>query len=197
MRFASLTTSYMLVRRGIYPVNWGGVAEGMAVGECATDAVRFAHHILRASLAAKQQPRPISRKAIVYEIHGWIKLAESASEINEGGLDAKCDKLRGFVREISWPSGVLELAVMNGVHVLIIHAAPNRRRSEADDLDRLPEFVIREFKGAYGVVYEYDEQAETAEGRGIFSVKVLKRGRCELALDPFLSPAIPVVEDPS
>ncbi len=72
----------------------------------------------------------------MYEIHGWIKLAEAASEIDEGGFNAKCDKLQGFIREISWPSGVLELAVMNGVHVLIIHAAPNRRRSEADELDR-------------------------------------------------------------
>ncbi len=133
----------------------------------------------------------------MYEIHGWIKLAESTSEIDEGGFDAKCGKLRDFIRQVRWPSGILELTVMNGVHVLTIHAAPNRRRTEAEELNRLLEFVVQEFKGAYGVVYEYDEQAETAEGRGVFSVKVVKRGRCELALDPFLSPAIPVVEDPS
>ena len=64
------------------------------------------------------------------------------------------------------------------------------------DLNSLVEFVLRGFKGAYGVIYEYDEQNEVLEGRGVFSVKVIKRGSCETRLDPFLSPAIPTVEDP-
>jgi hypothetical protein len=55
---------------------------------------------------------------------------------------------------------------------------------------------MEDFKGAYGLVYEYDEQAQTAEGRGVFTVNAIKRGRCEKLLDPFLSPTVPVVEDP-
>jgi hypothetical protein len=85
---------------------------------------------------------------------------------------------------------------MNGVYTLVINAIQNRRRSEANELHQLLTYVVKEFKGAYGLVYEYDEQLETSYGRGVYSVNVVKRGYCELALDPFLSPVIPVVEDP-
>lgn len=131
----------------------------------------------------------------MYEIHGWIRLAESPSEIDDGGLDKKCEKLREFLAEINWLSGKLELMVLNGVYTVVMHAIPNRRRSEAHDLARIIDRIVCEFKGAYGIIYEYDELTVTEYGRGVFSVKVIKRGRFELALDPFLSPLVPVVED--
>ncbi|WP_366941157.1 Imm7 family immunity protein [uncultured Kiloniella sp.] len=55
--------------------------------------------------------------------------------------------------------------------------------------------TIDKFKGAYGLIYEFDGQREVEIGRGVFSVSVIKRGACEKRLDPFLSPTIPVVED--
>jgi hypothetical protein len=100
-------------------------------------------------------------------------------------------------RTIEWPSGRAEMLLMNGENILLLNAIPNRRRSEANDLNKIIGIIIHEFKGAYGIIYEYDEGVVTPEGRGLFTVKVIKRGKCESALDPFLSPTIPVVEDPS
>lgn len=132
----------------------------------------------------------------MYEFHGWVKLAESASEVDEGAFDEKCKKLRRFLDSLNWSSGSADLLLMNGVHILTLNAVPNRRRSEASQLNELILLLTQEFKGAYGIIYEYDEQTATVEGRGVFSVKVIKRGRCEIALDPFLSPVVPVVENP-
>lgn len=132
----------------------------------------------------------------MYEFHGWIKLVESPSEVDEGALQSKCNTLRNTLNEqINWPSGRAELLLLNGVYMLVLNAVPNRRRSEADELDNLVSNIISDFKGAYGIIYEYDEMVETPTGRGIFSVRVIKRGSCEVFLDPFLSPKIPVVED--
>ena len=72
---------------------------------------------------------------------------------------------------------------------------PKRRRSEAEDLESLLHLIVREFKGAYGLVYIFDEGMEMTDGRGIYSVKIIKRGQVTVSLDPFLSPTIPNVED--
>lgn len=132
----------------------------------------------------------------MYEFHGWIRLAESPSDIDEGGFDAKLALLQSAVSALDWSNGRAEIMVANGVATLLVDAVPNRRRDEAAELGALIALVIEHFKGAYGIVYEYDEQSRTEYGRGVFSVKVIKRGRCEIALDPFLSPLVPVAEDP-
>ena len=132
----------------------------------------------------------------MYEFHGWIRLAESPSEIDEGELDSKCKKLQHLFSNINWSSGKAELLLLNGGYTVVLNGIPNRRRNEAEELSQIIDYIIKNFKGAYGLVYEYDEQTQTAAGHGVFSVKVIKRGRYDLGLDPFLSPLIPVVEDP-
>ena len=131
----------------------------------------------------------------MYEFHGWIKLAESTSDFDEGGLEEKCDKLRIRLNELNWPSGRAEVLLLNGFYVSTLNAIPNRRRSESKELEELLTFITSEFGGAYGLIHEYDDQTETSTGRGVFSVKVIRRGKCETRLDPFLSPTSPVVED--
>lgn len=132
----------------------------------------------------------------MYEFHGWIRLAESPSEIDEGSLDEKVNLLKNCISRIEWDSGKAEVMLANGVYTLLVNAVPNRRRDEADELSKLISFVVDNFKGAYGIIYEYDEQTRTEYGRGVFSVNVIKRGSRTLALDPFLSPLTPVAEDP-
>jgi hypothetical protein len=97
--------------------------------------------------------------------------------------------------KLDWPSGRAEILLQNGFHTLVLNAIPNRRRSESQDIDEILGVVIKDFKGAYGLIYEHDEQIETPNGHGVFSVKVIRRGECETRLDPFLSPTVPVVED--
>ncbi len=131
----------------------------------------------------------------MYEFHGWIKLVESTREIDEGGLEQKCQELQRRLNKLRWPSGKAAILLLNGLYTLTLNAIPNRRRSEATELQELLRFVTSEFKGAYGLVYEHDEDTELPNGWGVFSVNVIRRGECETRLDPFLSPRIPVVED--
>jgi hypothetical protein len=151
-------------------------------------------------LDAESGTRPTITTALrgdaMYEFHGWIRLADSPSEIDEGALDDKTKILESMISSIEWVNGKIDLLTANGVHTLIMNAVPNRRRDEADDLATLLSFVVDNFKGAYGIVYEYDEQTRTEYGRGVFSVNVIKRGTCTRTLDPFLSPLVPVAEDP-
>ena len=131
----------------------------------------------------------------MYEFHGWINLAESPSEVDEGKLEQKCSELEEFIAGLDWSSGQCKLLQMNGLYTVIVNARPNRRRSEAEELRELIKLITSEFKGAYGIVHEYDEQGSLPAGRGVFTVNVIKRGYCEIRLDPFLSPTNPVVED--
>ncbi|WP_165666559.1 Imm7 family immunity protein [Metapseudomonas otitidis] len=41
----------------------------------------------------------------MYEFHGWIKLSESPSEMDEGGLDQKVKKLKNELSSFGWSSG--------------------------------------------------------------------------------------------
>ena len=131
----------------------------------------------------------------MYEFNGWIRIAESPAEIDAGLLDQKCNDLSRFLSQFSWGSGKVELLTLNGSHTVQLIAVPNRRRQEAKDLNLIIDYIVENFSGAYGIIYEYDEGAPTANGHGVFSVKVIKRGRVEPRLDPFLSPLVPVCED--
>lgn len=132
----------------------------------------------------------------MYEFHGWITLAETPYDVDAGEYDEKYEDLRNHIDNLSWSSCMVDLLELNGRNTLIMNGYPNRRRSEANELRQLISYVSEKFTGAYGIIYEYDELTEIANGRGVFSVIVVRRGKCIPALDPFLSPAVPVIEDP-
>lgn len=104
-------------------------------------------------------------------------------------------RLEEEISKMKWANGSAEIKLLNGQYLLVINAIPNRRRGEATDLNQLIDYVVSDFEDAYGIVYEFDEQTATTYGRGVFSVRVIKRGKCDIVLDPFLSLTIPVVED--
>lgn len=130
----------------------------------------------------------------MYNVFGWVFLSDSPSEIDEGNHDLECQKLKEYIEKLTW-SNPPRIFPSNGFYIVTVHMIINRRRSEAEELDLLLKYIVEHFKGAYGIVYEYDNYIEVPAGRGVYSVKVLKRGRIEVALDPFLSPVCPVVED--
>lgn len=52
---------------------------------------------------------------MMYEFHGWIRLAESPSDIDEGGLDAKLALLQSGVAGLDWSNGRAEIMIANGL----------------------------------------------------------------------------------
>ena len=133
----------------------------------------------------------------MYKFHGWVQLLASFDPENEDDLDeAALERLRGMVDEINRAAGMAVVRPMNGEKYLLLHGAHNRRAGRAERVKSLIEFAASRFPGSHGLLYEWDEQTKTEHGFGVWSVSVIKRGRVERALDPFLSPTVPVTEDP-
>jgi hypothetical protein len=132
----------------------------------------------------------------MYEAHGWFGLAESPHDINDGALGGKVEEVRDFVagQHCSATLAATILA-LNGQHWLVVNAFANRRRDEADWIDALLELVRRELPGAWGTLYERDDETSSSPGPNAFAVTVLARGKLSKRLDPFLSPCNPVIED--
>ena len=133
----------------------------------------------------------------MYKFHGWIQLLASFDPDNEDDLDeAALEHLRALAEDVGRAFGMADVRNMNGGTYLLLHGAHNRRAGRAERVESLIEFVASSFPGSYGLLYEWDEQTKTEHGFGVWSVSVVKRGRVERALDPFLSPTVPVTEDP-
>ena len=87
---------------------------------------------------------------------------------------------------------------MNGGTYLLLHGAHKPTRAgRAERVESLIEFVASSFPGSYGLALrvgraDEDRTRLRACGRSASS----SEGRVERALDPFLSPTVPVTEDP-
>lgn len=132
----------------------------------------------------------------MYEFHGWLALAETPHDIDDGRLDDKIARLQSLLDTLALSPSIARIVLHNGRRTLSLHAYPNRRRTEAEHLRRVLDHVVESLPGSYGIVYERDEQHELPHGRGLFSVLVVKKGRWQAAPDPFLSPNVPEIEDP-
>ncbi|MFJ5848649.1 Imm7 family immunity protein [Streptomyces sp. NPDC092903] len=131
----------------------------------------------------------------MYEFHGWFGIAESPEESDTGSLDAGISEFRAEIRNIDWTTGEIALKTHNGEFFLITNGLMNRRRDEAEELDKLLQHICVRFPGSWGLLYERSPDMETPPGQGAFRVRVMARGQIRIHLDPFLSPVRPVIED--
>lgn len=132
----------------------------------------------------------------MYEFHGWFGIAESPEESDAGSLPGGLADLRQQIARISWATGEAELKCYNGEYFLLVNGLVNRRRDEASELEALLRFVADRFPGSWGILYERAADMAEPPGPGGFRVRVLARGALQDRLDPFLSPVVPVIEDP-
>jgi len=130
----------------------------------------------------------------VYEFHGWLSLAESTRESDTGDLYAALEELQALLDGFRWPTSTVELRWLNGEPFLILQGLVNRRRYEAEDVQRVLAFVTSRLSGSYGLLFERSDELDVEAGLDGFLVTVVARGAVERRLDPFLSPAR-VIED--
>jgi Immunity protein 7 len=71
----------------------------------------------------------------------------------------------------------------------------NRPRGVDERLAELLQFLAARLPGAYGLLYEHDDERTEPPGPNAFRVRVLARGMVTERADPFLSPLRPVVAD--
>lgn len=130
----------------------------------------------------------------MYEYHGWATVRQSPGD-EEERVNILVEELRVYLTQRYWGTGLLDLAVVNGQYLLTFAGATNHRPTAFHDPVEWLQHVGQVAPGSYGVLYVWDD--EDGEGlRNAFQVYVLVRGKVRQHEDRFLSPCIPVIEDP-
>jgi hypothetical protein len=131
----------------------------------------------------------------MYEAHGWLGLAETPHDIDDGRLDSGLEELRRRIDAVSWPALTTTLERVNGFWFLTITCCANRRRGEADYIDQLINWTAQRLPGSWGLVYDRDDEMPEPYGPKRFRVKVIARGHITESQDQYLSPTRPTIED--
>ena len=130
----------------------------------------------------------------MYEYHGWATIRECASlEEDEYKYGLVIQHLREYVKELNWPTGVLDLRAVNGDFQLWIAGLDNHKPLSKYDPAEVMKKIGEIAQGSYGVLYVRD--SDDAESFNQFKVYTLIRGKVTENDDPFLSPFIPTLED--
>lgn len=133
----------------------------------------------------------------MYEFNGWFVLANSSDVGQQGEIPAdKMERLRGLLAAQDWTPRI-ELLTFGGQSQLRLTGATLANRGEADDIEKVLKFVAHEMPGSYGILYETSNGDDLPRPPGplAFRVHVMTAGELTLRMDPFLSPANPVIED--
>ena len=127
----------------------------------------------------------------MFEYHGWATLSNDPHNMRGPNLDRLVEVLRQRIHTFGDGSGVTDLSVINGRFQVWFSGSPNHRD---DRIFGLFQLIADMAPGSYGLLYVWDDEHERYSNE--FRVWRLLRGRMEEMADPFLSPCIPIVEDP-
>lgn len=104
-------------------------------------------------------------------------------------------KIKEKIEGYAWNRGILDIQVVNASYHVIVSGYTNHRAQDAEEIFELYQYVAELSPKAYGLLYIWDDE----DPNGLtneFQVFVLLRGGLHERRDPFLSPCIPVLDDP-
>jgi len=130
----------------------------------------------------------------MYEFHGWVTIRQAYNEKDEepDHLNTLYGLLQDYISQLNWNTGLIDLRWVNLYPHLAVSGLNNRKDSYASEIMSLYNYIARIAPGSYGLLYTLDDDVENE-----FRVFVLTKGKIQEHSDPFLSPFMPVVEDPS
>jgi hypothetical protein len=131
----------------------------------------------------------------MYELNGWCSIAESTTEPDVGSLGDGIRDLEARINSVDWSSLVVSLKRVNGCWSLTFVCRTNRRRGEAEFIDKLVDWIVERFPGSYGLLYERDDDLPSDSGGNEFRVRTIARGKVDEQRDLLLSPINPTIED--
>lgn len=73
----------------------------------------------------------------MYEFHGWATIHESTVEADAGKLDLIVKRLKEFISNLNWNSGLLNIYSANGEYYLSLGGFLNRKSVEAEEIIKL------------------------------------------------------------
>ena len=131
----------------------------------------------------------------MYEFHGWATIHESLYEVDEGNLHKIVDTIQYHIKNLNWVSGMIGLKWINGSPFFYVAGQPNHKSQDVDEVFETYKLIGKLAPGSYGVLYARNDEDEEGYDNA-FRVYVLSRGNLVVHDDTFLSPCIPVIEDP-
>lgn len=131
----------------------------------------------------------------MFTFHGWFVIAETTYDYDIGGLDTIITNLRILLSQTTWPSGFAEIRPLNGIYYLYMGGNTNRPLGYHATHTTILQYLAVHAPGSYGLLYWQDDEDDSPPGNNNFHVRVLARGKIEHRFDPFLSPAVPMIED--
>ncbi len=132
----------------------------------------------------------------MFQVHGWAVVSSDAYEARS---QADAALLMGLQEQIGLTQATnikihLDVGLNGDLHVLSVAGHKNHRYAPIIDLFG---WLAVNGPGSYGLLYVLDdEDFKRGDFENEFRVWRLARGVLEEKSDPFLSPAIPTVEDP-
>ncbi len=130
----------------------------------------------------------------MFEYHGWIMVRDTTGEEGEDEqIDTIYSLLQKRIESYAWDIGLLDIRWINLYPHICVAGLNNHKSGYGSDVFDLFSYVAKIAPGSYGLLYTMDDEI----GENKFRVYVLARGKIEEQADPFLSPFVPVVEDPS
>jgi Immunity protein 7 len=134
----------------------------------------------------------------MFEVHGWATIRftpENRDRDDEEEMQQRAvAQVEDYVRTLGWGNPLMELRWMNGQAHVWIEGFRNHAAGVTDGVQALFQCIAQVAPGSYGLLYTLDD--EDAAHADAFRVYVLARGILAERSDPFLSPFVPVVEDP-
>lgn len=136
----------------------------------------------------------------MFEFHGWATIRfspENRDREDEDALqDGVVERVASYVWKLGWnPTAgeVLDIRCTNGETQVWVAGFRNHAGIGEVLLD-LFRYIADVAPGSYGLLYTLDDEHPSFANE--FRVHVLARGTLTERADPFLSPFVPVVEDP-
>jgi hypothetical protein len=132
----------------------------------------------------------------MFEYAGWLTVYESPGEEGEDDalLASVISKIEARLPELECHNREIGLRNFNGMWRLWFVGMNNRPRGDWAELVAFITWIAESAPGSYGLVHHYDDEDPAHDGG--MQVLVIKRGVVGRAADSFLSPRIPVIEDP-
>ncbi|MBE9141446.1 hypothetical protein IQ254_30370 [Nodosilinea sp. LEGE 07088] len=132
----------------------------------------------------------------MYEYHGWITLVSSLGEDEESDSREIIKKVEEILSPLEKErNGLAHMKALNGEQFVILAGHFNRASQIKPLLFRVFKDIAGMAPGSYGLLYvRDDEDMENQDNE--FQVLRMARGSVNKCKDQYLSPCIPVIEDP-
>lgn len=127
----------------------------------------------------------------MFEYHGWAVVRDDTCDGDETNLRRIVGELQNVADSFNDGSGTSDIRWANGDCFVTFAGNPNHRNERVFGWFT---WLAKHAPGSYGLLYVWDD--ESTEFENAFRVYCLRRGQVEQRADTFLSPCIPVIEDP-